>query len=50
MMVRVEAGIVTADLQAQVEAAGLFYPPDPSSIKHSTIGAMSRAMPEDRVA
>ena len=38
MMVRVEAGIVTADLQAQVEAAGLFYPPDPSSIKHSTIG------------
>jgi glycolate oxidase len=38
MMTRVEAGIVTADLQAQVEAAGLFYPPDPSSIKHSTIG------------
>ena len=38
MLVRVEAGIVTADLQAQVESAGLFYPPDPSSIKHSTIG------------
>ncbi len=38
MMVLVEAGVVTADLQAQVEAKGLFYPPDPSSIKHSTIG------------
>lgn len=34
----VEAGIVTADLQAAVEKAGFFYPPDPSSIRHSTIG------------
>ncbi len=34
----VEAGIVTADLQAAVEKKGLFYPPDPSSIRHSTIG------------
>jgi len=34
----VEAGVVTADLQAYVEARGLFYPPDPSSNKHSTIG------------
>jgi glycolate oxidase len=34
----VEAGIVTADLQAAVEKRGLFYPPDPSSIRHSTIG------------
>jgi glycolate oxidase len=34
----VEAGIVTADLQAEVEKRGLFYPPDPSSIRHSTIG------------
>ncbi len=34
----VEAGVVTADLQAAVEKLGLFYPPDPSSIKHSTIG------------
>jgi glycolate oxidase len=34
----VEAGIVTADLQAAVEKVGLFYPPDPSSIRHSTIG------------
>lgn len=36
--VRVEAGVVTADLQAEVEKRGLFYPPDPSSIRHSTIG------------
>jgi glycolate oxidase len=35
---QVEAGIVTADLQAVVEKIGLFYPPDPSSIRHSTIG------------
>ncbi|MDR3575941.1 MAG: FAD-linked oxidase C-terminal domain-containing protein [Anaerolineaceae bacterium] len=34
----VEAGMVTADLQAAVEKHGLFYPPDPSSIRHSTIG------------
>lgn len=34
----VEAGIVTADLQTAVEKKGLFYPPDPSSIRHSTIG------------
>ncbi len=36
--VRVEAGIVTADLQEAVEKRGLFYPPDPSSNRHSTIG------------
>jgi len=34
----VEAGIITAILQAEVEKVGLFYPPDPSSIRHSTIG------------
>ncbi len=34
----VEAGVVTADLQVLVEKRGLFYPPDPSSIRHSTIG------------
>jgi glycolate oxidase len=34
----VEAGVVTADLQTEVEKLGLFYPPDPSSIRHSTIG------------
>ncbi len=36
--VRAEAGVITADLQAEVEKLGLFYPPDPSSIRHSTIG------------
>lgn len=35
---RVESGIITADLQAAVEKIGLFYPPDPSSIRYSTIG------------
>jgi glycolate oxidase len=35
---RVEAGVVTADLQSAVEKRGLFYPPDPSSLRHSTIG------------
>ncbi len=35
---RVEAGIITADLQTAVEKLGLFYPPDPSSIRESTIG------------
>lgn len=34
----VEAGIITADLQSEVEKRGLFYPPDPSSNHHSTIG------------
>ncbi|OJX43966.1 MAG: glycolate oxidase subunit GlcD [Chloroflexi bacterium 44-23] len=34
----VEAGVITADLQAAVEKQNLFYPPDPSSIRHSTIG------------
>jgi glycolate oxidase len=33
-----EAGVVTATLQSEVEKHGLFYPPDPSSIRHSTIG------------
>jgi glycolate oxidase len=37
-IVHVEAGIVTADLQTLVEKHNLFYPPDPSSIRHSTIG------------
>jgi glycolate oxidase len=34
----VGAGAVTAVLQEQVEALGLFFPPDPSSKKYSTIG------------
>jgi glycolate oxidase len=34
----VQPGVVTADLQRAVEALGLFYPPDPSSLKQSAIG------------
>ncbi|WP_407944129.1 FAD-binding oxidoreductase [Maridesulfovibrio sp.] len=33
-----EPGVITADLQKAVEAQGLFYPPDPASLKISTIG------------
>ncbi|MBI2320663.1 MAG: FAD-binding protein [Chloroflexi bacterium] len=33
-----EAGVVTARLQAEVEAVGLFYPPDPASLNQSTLG------------
>ncbi len=36
--VRVEAGIITADLEAAVGELGLFYPPDPASNEQSTIG------------
>lgn len=35
---RAQAGVVTASLQDKAEAAGWFYPPDPSSKKYSTIG------------
>ncbi|MCL6431787.1 MAG: FAD-binding protein [Anaerolineae bacterium] len=38
MVAVVEAGVITGDLQQAVEAQGLFYPPDPSSLKHCTIG------------
>lgn len=34
----VEPGVVTADFQKEVEKYGLFYPPDPSSSKVSTLG------------
>lgn len=34
----VGAGVRTADLQAAVEAQGLFFPPDPSSKKYATLG------------
>lgn len=37
-MVTVGAGAITSQIQDQVEAVGLFYPPDPSSKKYSTIG------------
>jgi D-lactate dehydrogenase (cytochrome)/glycolate oxidase len=31
-------GVVTSDLAARAEARGLFYPPDPASVRISTIG------------
>lgn len=34
----VEPGVVTFDLQQAVEKIGLFYPPDPASLKSSTLG------------
>jgi len=34
----VEPGVVTYHLQQEVEKIGLFYPPDPASLKSSTIG------------
>jgi len=38
MTATVEAGVITAYLQEVLEAKGLFYPPDPASIKHSSLG------------
>jgi glycolate oxidase len=38
MTATVQAGVITADLQRAVEAVGLFYPPDPSSLSQSSIG------------
>jgi glycolate oxidase len=34
----VQPAVITGDLQAAVEAEGLFYPPDPQSLKESSIG------------
>ena len=34
----VEPAVITGDLQAAVEARGLFYPPDPQSLKESSLG------------
>ncbi len=33
-----QPGVVTSELQAALEAKGLFYPPDPASVEISTIG------------
>jgi len=38
MIVRVEPGVITQNLQEAVEAAGLFYPPDPASRGSCTMG------------
>ncbi len=37
-LVRVQAGAKVGDVQRAAAAAGWFYPPDPSSKEHSTIG------------
>jgi glycolate oxidase len=38
MVARVEPGVITGQLQAAVEAQGLFYPPDPNSLELCSIG------------
>lgn len=38
LTVEVEPGVITQKLQQEVEKCGLFYPPDPASLKFSTIG------------
>ena len=38
MTARVQPGVIVGDLQKAVEDLGLFYPPDPSNLKVSTIG------------
>jgi glycolate oxidase len=38
LTVTVQPGVITLDMINEVEARGLFYPPDPSSMKISTIG------------
>ncbi|MGQ9745979.1 MAG: FAD-binding oxidoreductase [Dissulfurimicrobium sp.] len=38
LMAEVEPGVVTGDLQNRVASKGLFYPPDPASLRFCTIG------------
>ncbi|WP_078549553.1 glycolate oxidase subunit GlcD [Litchfieldia alkalitelluris] len=38
LTVNVQPGVITLDMINEVEAKGLFYPPDPSSMKISTVG------------
>lgn len=38
MTAKVQPGVIVGDLQREVENLGLFYPPDPSNLKVSTIG------------
>ena len=38
LVAEVEPGVVTAELQRQVERLGLFYPPDPASKEFCTLG------------
>ena len=38
LMATVEPGVITGDIHREVEALGLFYPPDPASLDSCTIG------------
>jgi len=38
LVAKVEPGVITAQLQEEVEKVGLFYPPDPASSHLSTLG------------
>lgn len=38
LTITVQPGVITLDMINEVESKGLFYPPDPSSMKISTIG------------
>jgi glycolate oxidase len=38
LFAEVEPGVITAAFQSAVEKHGLFYPPDPASLKFSTLG------------
>jgi glycolate oxidase len=38
LIAKVEPGVITLHLQQAVEKLGLFYPPDPASLKVSTLG------------
>jgi len=38
LMVSVEPGVITGNLHREVEAAGLFYPPDPASLDSCSMG------------
>jgi len=38
LIAETEPGVVTEDFQKAVEKVGLFYPPDPASLKFSTLG------------
>ena len=38
LLAEVQPGVITASLHAAVEARGLFYPPDPASLKKCSLG------------
>jgi len=38
LVARVQPGVITGHLQAEVEKHGLFYPPDPNSLEMCTLG------------